>query len=147
MANPLHDNPRSKEVAGESEKDAMDYSDKHNTKLSDDDEAKYQKWAKANKREKDTYDYDMRGAWKENGGKQSDNGHFPDTYKKPNHPTFSDESKYHGTDGNEGGKWSKNGDRDIFTPGKTNKALRSKEERQEYLKRSDPNVDLSEGDE
>lgn len=142
MANPLHDNPRSKEVAGESEKDERDYSDKHNTKLSDDDEAKYQKWAKANKREKDTYDYDMRGAWKENGGKQSDNGHFPDTYKKPNHPTFSDESIYHGKDGNEGGKWGEKDGKTTFKPGKTNKQHRSPEELQEYFNEREPDAQL-----
>lgn len=38
-------------------------------------------------------DYDMRGFWKETGGKW-DGGHFPDTYKTPYDTTFSGESKY-----------------------------------------------------
>jgi hypothetical protein len=116
--------------------DDLDYSDRYNTKLSDDEETGYRDWAKKNKREGDVYDYDMRGAWKEGIG-ADDSGHFPDTYKKPNHPSFSDESKYHGTDGQEGGKWSKKDGKDVFTPGKTNKALRSRKEMEDYFSRED----------
>lgn len=45
-------------------------------------------------------DYDFRGYWKDKVVGQSGLGpsssatHFPDTYKKPNHPTFSKESIY-----------------------------------------------------
>lgn len=46
----------------------------------------------------DSDDYDMRAYFKEKflqGQDESDNrGHYPDTYKLPNHPTFSNESKY-----------------------------------------------------
>lgn len=38
-------------------------------------------------------DYDLQGAWHDNL-KPSQNLHLPDTYKLPNHPTFSDESVY-----------------------------------------------------
>lgn len=38
-------------------------------------------------------DYDLQGAW-HSGLKPSENLHLPDTYKLPNHPTFSDESVY-----------------------------------------------------
>lgn len=38
-------------------------------------------------------DYDLQGAY-EAGIVPSANQHFPDTFKKPNHPTFSIESKY-----------------------------------------------------
>ncbi len=38
-------------------------------------------------------DYDLRGAFADNIGRSS-NFHLPDTYKKPNHETFSDESVY-----------------------------------------------------
>ena len=48
-------------------------------------------------------DYDMRGAWRANS-QQAGNGHYPDTYKKPNHPTFSRESQY-STPGQTGGEW------------------------------------------
>ncbi len=133
----LYDKKGAKDV------DPRDYSDKYNTPLSDEDEGAYQKWAKENKREKDTYDYDMRGAWKEGAG-QADNGHFPDTHKKPNHPTFSDQSKFHGVDGHEGGQWGKDGDRDTFKPGKTNKKMFTPDERKKYFKDVEPNADLSE---
>lgn len=40
-------------------------------------------------------DYDLRRLWLENPGiKPSANMHFPDRYKLPNHPTFSNESMY-----------------------------------------------------
>lgn len=70
----------------------------------------------------DSNDYDMQGYYKDNPdvGPNTDGAHYPDTYKKPNHPTFSDESKYHGMNGNEGGTWGKAGDEDTFTPGPTN---------------------------
>ena len=55
------------------------------------------------------YDYDFRAAYKE-GLKSSLNSkdnmqHWGDIGKKPNHPTFSNESKYHNVDGNIGGSW------------------------------------------
>lgn len=44
-------------------------------------------------------DYDLKGLWLENpNAKPSSNLHFPDTYKLPNHPTFSDESKFFNKD-------------------------------------------------
>lgn len=55
------------------------------------------------------YNYDFRAAYKE-GLKSSLNSkdnmqHWGDIGKKPNHPTFSNESKYHNVDGNIGGSW------------------------------------------
>lgn len=44
----------------------------------------------------DDIDYDLRGYWLNGGYKEESSGHMPDTYKKPNHPTFSNESIYHG---------------------------------------------------
>lgn len=139
----LYDNPRSPKS------DPRDFSNQYNTELSDEDEKGYQKWAKEKGRTKDDYDYDMRGAWKE-GVQQSENGHFPDTYKKPNHPTFSDESKYHGKDGNEGGKWAKkDGDKYTFTPGKTNMKHWKADELRGYFSEREPGneVVLPDGDE
>lgn len=51
----------------------------------------------------DSYDYDMMGAFAAGVG-QGGNGHYPDTYKKPNHPTFSSESQY-STPQQQGGTW------------------------------------------
>lgn len=42
-----------------------------------------------------TGDYDLQGFYKDNGPVPfSGDMHMPDTYKKPNHPTFSNESQY-----------------------------------------------------
>ena len=73
------------------------------TKLDPRQEAAFQQWARAKNRLGDLEDYDMRGAWQANVG-QSGNGHYPDTYKKPNHPTFSTESQY-STPQHMGGTW------------------------------------------
>jgi hypothetical protein len=74
----------------------------YNTPLSPEDEAKFQAWIKSSGRERDLADYDLRGAWKADT-KEAANGHLPDTWKKPNHPTFSTESVYNGVDGRVGG--------------------------------------------
>lgn len=49
-------------------------------------------------------DYNMAAA-KAPGFDSNGNGHYPDTFKKPNHPTFSDESIYH-SEATPGGHWS-----------------------------------------
>ena len=115
-----------------------DYSDRYNTKLSPEDEERYQKWAKDNHRENDTWDYDMRGAWKA-GVVQSENGHFPDTYKKPNHPTMSDESIY-AKEGNHG-RWVNENGKNVYI---TRKGL-SDEEKSiliEYFKKVESDYQL-----
>lgn len=64
-----------------------------NTVLSPGDEAKFKDW-KAKYAPRDSgADYDLRGAFKA-GLTPAANGHWPDTFKKPNHDTFSNESKY-----------------------------------------------------
>jgi len=72
------------------------------TKLTPEEEARFQKWVKDNHipwKDVPYADYDMRGYWKamESGDKsahQSANRHFPDTWKTPYDATFSRESKY-----------------------------------------------------
>lgn len=96
-----------------------DMSGQYNTQLSPDEESAYQAWAKGQGREKDVFNYDLRGAWKElQSGTMSEDerGHLGDKYKKPNHPTFSTESIYNGKDGYQGGVWSRNGNVDVYTP-------------------------------
>ena len=51
-------------------------------------------------------DYNMAAA-KASGFGSNGNGHYPDTFKKPNHPTFSDESIYH-SEATPGGRWRGN---------------------------------------
>ena len=122
-----------------------DYSDKFNTVLSPDEEEKYQAWATENHREKDVYDYDLRGAWKElQSGTMSEDerGHLGDKYKKPNHPTFSDQSIYSGQDGVTGGVWSRNAEgKDVYTPGRKLSSVEADRLRR-YFARNEPGVVL-----
>jgi hypothetical protein len=98
--------------------DPTNLTDKYNTPLSPQETLKYQAWLQTlPEQQQDTRDYDMQGAFKA-GVAQSENGHLPDTFKKPNHPTFSDESKYSGQEGYVGGKWEKlPSGQWAFTPG------------------------------
>jgi hypothetical protein len=63
------------------------------TKMSPKNEEAFQAWKKKYAPRDSGADYDLRGAFKA-GLKPDANGHWPDTFKKPNHPTFSDESRY-----------------------------------------------------
>lgn len=112
-----------------------------NTQLSPEEEAAYQQWAIENGRIHDTYDYDMRGAWKANVG-QSGNGHYPDTYKKPNHPTFSKESQYSKPGDMEGGEWLNENGKDVFIPGMSNLAFRNLSQLKDYFAHVEPNAEL-----
>ena len=125
----------------EGAKDETDLTDKYNTKLSAADESKFQDWAKDHPRLANTFDYDARGFWKAGAG-EADNGHGSDEFKKPNHPTFSDQSQYHGVDGNAGGKWGKEGDADTFTPSPTNLKNMSPEQLRRYFAKVEPGAKL-----
>lgn len=125
-----------------------DMTQRYNTPLTPAEELAYQNWAQIQSAvqgrdiNRDLFDYDMRGAFK-SGAMQSENGHYPDTFKKPNHPSFSDQSQYHGADGNAGGSWQQMGGRWVFTPGPTNLQLHGPEGLQNYFQRSDSNVWLN----
>ena len=124
---------------------AQDYSDKFNTELTPEEEAEFQSWAKENNRERDSYDYDIRGAWKElKSGSMSEDerGHLGDKYKKPNHPTFSDQSVYNGKDGVAGGTWSEVDGKTVFTPGRM-LSKREAEYLSDYFKLVEPDVKLN----
>lgn len=98
--------------------DPYDFTKRYNTSLSPEEERSFQRWllerSKAEGRDlsSDLYDYDWRGFYhnKEYTAADAANGHAPDTYKKPNHPTFSVHSIYNHTPDEvgvpqEGGKW------------------------------------------
>lgn len=67
--------------------------DDYNTKLSPEEEDLFTAWKKRNAPNDSGVDYDLRGVFKDNLN-PTDNGHWSDKFKKPNHETFSDESKY-----------------------------------------------------
>lgn len=110
-----------------------DFSQMFNTRLTPQEESAYQGWAKANNRQNDSFDYDMRGAWKANVSAGA-NEHYPDTYKKPNHPTFSNQSMYSGPHtGYAGGTWSNVGPTNAFTPSQHNLRMTPMPELKSYF--------------
>lgn len=80
----------------------------YDTELGAADETLYQEWKQTlPKQLRSEEDYDLRGYYKETGGEDAE-GHLTDKYKKPNHPTFSAESKYY-KKGLWAGKWDEDG--------------------------------------
>lgn len=67
---------------------------KYETRLTSSEEVKFQQWKRKYSPKDSGYDYDLRGAFKAGLRPDSHTGHWPDTFKKPWHPTFSIESKY-----------------------------------------------------
>jgi len=64
------------------------------TKLTPEEETKFQAWKKQNAPDDSGADYDLRGAYRAGLTKDADSGHWNDKFKKPSHPTFSDQSQY-----------------------------------------------------
>lgn len=64
------------------------------TKIAPDQEPAFQTWKAANAPKDSGADYDLHGAFEAGVKPDSVTGHWPDTFKKPNHPTFSDQSQY-----------------------------------------------------
>lgn len=119
-----------------------DMTGQFNTQLSPDEERKFQTWVTASGRARDLIDYDLRGAWKADA-KQAANGHLPDTWKKPNHPTFSVESMYNGNGGLVGGRWI--GDDKAgwsFQPGPANYSVYGLPNLERYMTKYEPGVKL-----
>jgi hypothetical protein len=79
-----------------------------NTPLPEDQTTAFLKWKlKLPPGLRDDTDYDLQGAFLDPQARiPASNGHMPDTYKKPNHVTFSTESQYaKGAHAGEAGKW------------------------------------------
>lgn len=93
--------------------------DKYDTKLDDDEEPKFQDWKKTNAPKDSGEDYDLRGAYKAGVTADEKTGHWPDTFKKPNHPTFSDQSQYAKDAPEKAGRW----DGETFVPPKKKKGM------------------------
>lgn len=89
--------------------------DKYDTKLTPDEETKFKEW-KAKYAPKDSgADYDLRGAFKAGLTPDAQTGHWPDTFKKPNHETFSVESNYAKDAPDKAGSWA-GPKHDIYIP-------------------------------
>lgn len=127
------------------------YRASYNTPLSPADQAAFQAWTigesarRGRDVTRDLEDYDLQGYWKDIGKKDaSSQGHMTDVYKKPNHPTFSDQSKYHNTPapwGGKfvGGKWDDTG----YTPSPEMLAhTHNADELARYFKEAEPDMKL-----
>jgi len=69
--------------------------------------------------------------------------HLPDTYKKPSHPTFSDESKY-SNDKIKGGHWSYEDGVEVFTPSPYNiQQIGGVDKYKKWIQDNEPNVKLN----
>lgn len=119
----------------------LDFTDQYNTPLAPAQQPAYEAWARANGQDPigGKYDYDLQGAFLSKTGNAGDpRGHFTDQFKKPNHPTFSDQSQYNGLDGYVGGKWTKSG----YQPSTTNIQFHPRPELQNYFDTTEPDTAL-----
>lgn len=83
----------------------------YETELTKPEEQRFQEWKAVTAPNDSGADYDLRGAFKAGLAPGTD-GHWPDTFKKPNHPTFSVESIYAADRPDLAGKW----EGDSFVP-------------------------------
>jgi hypothetical protein len=124
---------------GEVEDGPPDLTDQYNTRLSPDQETAFQRTPYA----RDVYDYDARGEFLAGQNRDNPTGHGTDTFKKPNHPTFSTNSRYHGADGHEGGVWTEmEGGRWRFTPSPTNLRMTRPEALRRYFQEREQGNEL-----
>lgn len=115
-----------------------DLTNQYNTPLPPDMEAQFQKLYP---NPQDWKDYDLRGAWI-SGATMEKNGHLPDTWKKPNHPTFSVDSKYNNPE-RPAGSWLNLGHgRWKFHASPYNFMYQTPEQLQQYFKEKEPNSQL-----
>lgn len=115
-----------------------DLTNDYNTLLSPQQEAQFRT---VYPNPQDWKDYDLRGAWLA-GAHKAGNGHLPDTFKKPNHPTFSTNSKYNNPQ-TPAGTWTKGQDgKWQFAATPQNFVFQSPEDLQSYFKKVEPNSTL-----
>jgi hypothetical protein len=94
--------------------DALGADPRFNTALAPDEETQFQAWKAQYAPQDSGVDYDLRGAFKAGLTPDPTSGHWPDTFKKPNHPTFSNQSKYAAIMPERAGRW--NGETFTFAP-------------------------------
>ncbi len=124
--------------------DPLDFSAKYNTPIPPEKQAAFNKWVAAKTQQTgrnplgDKYDYDVNGYFLATNGATDARGHGTDQFKKPNHPTFSNESQYHGLDGYVGGQWTPQG----YLPSQTNLQFRTLPQLQQYFQKVEPETRL-----
>lgn len=129
-------------TAPQAQVDPYDLTPVNNTSLNPTEEKAFMKWAEKTGKIRDLYDYDLRGFWKSGAG-LAENGHGSDMFKKPNHPTFSDQSQYH-TPQTPGGTWSQTSEgQTMFTPSRYNLQNMSAPSLQQYFRQVEPDVMLN----
>jgi len=84
----------------------------YNSHLSPMEEQRYAHWKVENAPTDTGSDYDLKGAYKAGYSKDAKSQHWNDRFKKPNHPTFSDESQYAKEAPDKAGHWIG----DVFIP-------------------------------
>ena len=97
--------------------------DPYNTFLTPQQEAAFAVWKQRMAPNDSGEDYDLRGAFLADA-KHAANGHMTDQFKKPNHPTFSNQSQYAPYAPEQAGQWGgKDGNDYIPGPARTNGLL------------------------
>ena len=98
----------------------MIFKDEYNTALTKEETIEYEAWVVSESKRQgrdimwDLGTYDIQGFWKSGDHmKMDEDNHGSDKWKKPNHPTFSNQSNYHNVDGYIGGTWAEDG---AYTP-------------------------------
>lgn len=148
----LYQMPLIENLAIEQEKNPRSkYVRQYNTGLTEKELEDFKKWGikqygSVDEIQNQLGDYDLQGAYKDiKSGKikfDPKTGHLPDTYKKPNHITFSTQSKYHNIDNNIGGQWLKSNGQWSYVPSETTLKLHGKEALQDYFKENEPDSKL-----
>ena len=92
---------------------ASTYGSDYETMLTSEEEKEFGQWKSINAPLDSGQDYDYRGAWQQ-GATADDEKHWPDTFKKPTHPTFSTDSKY----AKDAPEWAGYWEGENFTPSK-----------------------------
>jgi len=139
-------------IRGEMQKDpSLKYVSNYNTGLNQQEFNEFWDWAKQRYGDQDRvlYEmgaYDLQGAWKAIKNKEIDfdpqTGHLPDTYKKPNHITFSNESRYHDGKNFVGGQWQQNGQRWRFKPSPLTLQMYGQDYLKKYFSEYEKDTDL-----
>lgn len=116
----LEARPAAERIAAIEGAQGKDFTNLYNTPLTTAEAVQFEAWKKGLPENlQSQYDYDLAGAFKA-GVKPTKNPkdglfHMPDTFKKPNHESFSNESQYNGADGFQGGSWG-GPNKDQFKP-------------------------------